>query len=468
MLSFPVILSGGIGSRLWPMSRGQLPKQLLSFTGDNTLLQDTVLRTRADGKRMSSPIIVCNEEHRFLVAEQLREIGIDEPRLILEPVGRNTAPAVTLAALDIVNRHGDGAMLIAPADHRIPEREAFHAAVTRGREAVENGAIVAFGVIPTRPETGYGYIKVGEGNRIAEFVEKPDAVTARAYLESGDYLWNAGIFYVRAEVWLRQMRDHAGDILQACERAYRQGSGDGIFFRADKDAFANVRGESIDYAVMEHTRDGFAYPLDCDWSDLGSWESLWEISERDDEENVRRGDVLPIDTRNSMLISQHRLLAVLGLRDIVVVETPDAVLVADRAKTQDIKKIVEQLRRDGRPEHSRHRRVYRPWGYYECIDGGERFQVKRLIVKPGEAISLQMHRHRAEHWVVVNGTARVTRGQELLTLRSNESVYIPPETRHRLENPGSENLEIIEVQSGDYLGEDDIERYEDKYRRDGL
>lgn len=468
MLNFPVILSGGIGSRLWPMSRGQLPKQLLSFAGGNSLLQDTVLRSGADGKRTGSPIIVCNEEHRFLVAEQLREIGIDEPRLLLEPVGRNTAPAVTLAALDIVNRHGDGAMLIAPADHRIPEREAFHAAVTRGREAVENGAIVAFGVVPTRPETGYGYIKVGEGNRIAEFVEKPDAATARAYLESGDYLWNAGIFYVRASVWLAQMREHANDILKDCELAYREGTSDGVFFRADKEAFSKARSESIDYAVMEHTRQGHVYPLDCEWSDLGSWEAIWEISERDEHDNVRHGDVLALDTCNSMIMSQHRLVAALGLRDMVIVETSDAVLIADRGKTQDVKKIVAHLQREQRQEHNRHRRVYRPWGSYECIDGGECFQVKRLVIKPGEAISLQLHRHRAEHWVVVNGIARVTRGEDIHTLRANESIYIPRDTPHRLENPEQIDLEIIEVQSGDYLGEDDIERFEDKYHRDGL
>lgn len=466
MLSFPIILSGGVGSRLWPMSRGQMPKQLLSFSGDRSLLQETVLRTAGTERGTDTPVVVCNEEHRFLIAEQLRQIGIEEPRLILEPVGRNTAPAVTLAALDIVERHGDGAMLIAPADHRIPEPDAFHRSVEQGREAMEQGAIVAFGVVPRGPETGYGYIKVGAQHNIVEFVEKPDLDSARCYLESGEYLWNAGIFFVRASVWLEQLREHADDILRGCRAAYHGGKSDSLFFRVDKQAFANVRSESIDYAVMEHTSRGRAYPLDCDWSDLGTWTSLWEISEHDDNHNVLRGDVLAFDTHNSMVMAQHRLVATLGLEDVIVVETSDAVMVADRAKAQEVKKIVEHLQAEERQEYDCHRRVYRPWGSYECIDAGERFQVKRLVIKPGETISLQLHRHRAEHWVVVNGMARVTRDDEIHMLRANESIFIPIGVRHRLENTGDIDLQVIEVQSGSYLGEDDIERFEDKYRRD--
>jgi mannose-1-phosphate guanylyltransferase / mannose-6-phosphate isomerase len=459
----PVILSGGSGTRLWPLSREHYPKQLLCLQGDRTLLQQTV--SRVDGiVGMAEPILVCNEEHRFLVAEQLRDIKKKPSAIILEPVGRNTAPALTLAALTL-KASDDGLMLVMPADHLIEDVAAFHAAVEIGSGLAKQGKLVTFGIVPTSPETGYGYIKCGKGNDVAAFVEKPDAETAARYLASGEYLWNSGMFLARADVWLEELRRYRPDILEACERVFAERRQDGEFERISKDLFQRCPAESIDYAVMEKTDRAVVVPLNAGWSDIGAWSAIWDVSERDAQGNVVQGDVLVHDTRNALLISRHRLVAAVGLDDVIVVETPDAVMVARKDKAQDVKEIVNLLKMSSRDEHLMHRRVHRPWGSYEGIDSGDRFQVKRLIVKPGAAISLQLHHHRAEHWIVVRGTARVTRGDEVILISENQSTYIPLGMKHRLENPGHIPLEIIEVQSGSYLGEDDIVRFEDRYNR---
>lgn len=480
MKILPVILSGGSGSRLWPLSREQYPKQLIAFEGENTLLQDTVLRLDGLSEVLAAPLLVCNEKHRFLVAEQLREIDHDASAILLEPVGRNTAPALTVAALHCLEGGDDAVLLVMPADHIIRLAERFHTAITEAVTLAESGALVTFGIVPTHGETGYGYIRKGESlNRdataaeISAFVEKPDKSTADAYVASGEYLWNSGMFIMKASVWLTQVEAFQPEIAKACRRALQNRQQDLDFCRLDRAAFEACPSESIDYAVMEKlggdqqpgAARGVVVPLDAGWSDLGAWPAIWDVSARDENGNMTKGDVLTHDTKNTLIHAEHRLVASVGLDDLLVVETADAVLVASKSHAQHVKKIVEQLKQEGRSESLTHRKVQRPWGSYEGIDAGERFQVKRIIVKPGAALSLQMHHHRAEHWIVVKGTARVTCGDQVFLLTENQSTYIPIGEKHRLENPGSVALEIIEVQSGSYLGEDDIVRFEDRYGR---
>lgn len=461
---YPVILSGGAGTRLWPLSRELYPKQLLRLVGDATLLQQTVARVRGI-ESIAAPVLVCNEEHRFLVGEQVREIGGTATAIILEPIGRNTCPAVTLAALELRAKGGDPLLLVMPADHVIKNEAAFRACVDEAAPLALDGRLVTFGILPSAPATGYGYIRKGQGYAVAEFVEKPDETTARRYFESKNFFWNSGMFLMRASIWLEEMRRFAPDILQHCSTAFANGRRDGEFYRVQPDAFRACKSDSIDYAVMEKTDRAAMVPMDAGWSDVGAWSTLWEVSEQDAAGNVVQGDAYTHDVRGTLLFAQHRLVAAVGVKDVIIVETADAVLVVDKNRAQDVKHIVDKLKAAKRGEHATHRRVYRPWGCYEGVDVGERFQVKRLTVKPGAALSLQMHHHRAEHWVVVKGTARVTRNDETFVLTENESTYIPVGTRHRLENPGTIPLEIIEVQSGGYLGEDDIVRFADNYNR---
>lgn len=473
----PVILSGGAGTRLWPLSREQYPKQLLAFTGDDSLLQDTVKRLDGFDERLGKPVVVCNEQHRFLVAEQLRQIERPAADIILEPVGRNTAPALTLAALRVLESGEDSILLVMPADHVIGDVSAYHTAVAEAVALAEEGALVTFGIVPTQAETGYGYIRKGEplsgssaAARIDAFVEKPDVQTAEEYVASGDYLWNSGMFVMRASVWLSQIERLQPAIAEACRKAMQGETRDLDFLRLDVEAFSACPSDSIDYAVMEKLNGENAplaavVPLAAGWSDLGAWPAIWAANERDENGNLTRGDVLTVDTQNSLIHAEHRLVAGVGVEDLLVVETADAVLVTHKSRAQDVKKIVEQLKQRGRSECLVHRQVYRPWGSYEGIDAGERFQVKRIVVNPGASLSLQMHHHRAEHWIVVKGTARVTRGEESFLLSENQSTYISIGERHRLENPGTLPLEIIEIQSGAYLGEDDIVRFDDHYGR---
>jgi mannose-1-phosphate guanylyltransferase/mannose-6-phosphate isomerase len=466
----PVVLSGGAGTRLWPLSRELHPKQLLPLIGHHTMLQETVLRL--EGLDAKPPIVVSNEAHRFLVAEQLREIGCTPNALVLEPKGRNTAPAVALAAhAALAADEGDPMLLVLPADHLIRNVPAFHAAVEVAAAAARSGALAAFGIVPQSPETGYGYIRRGrreaEFFRIAQFVEKPELERARSYVESGDYYWNSGMFLFRARRYLEELEKYAPDIASVVRTSFASATRDLDFTRIDAGTFAACRSESIDYAVMEKTEDAIVVPLDAGWSDVGSWSSLHHACEHDEHGNTVRGDVILENTQDSYIYSESRLVATVGLRDYVVVETKDAVLVAPKSQAPDVKKLVERLRADRRYEHALHREVFRPWGSYDSIDVGQRFEVKRLAIKPGGILSLQMHHHRAEHWVVVSGTARVTRGEETFLLEENQSTYIPVGVQHRIENPGRIPLHIIEVRSGGYLGEDDIVRIDDRYGRDG-
>ena len=475
----PVILSGGSGTRLWPLSRELYPKQLLPLVGQRTMLQETA--TRLAGMRdVGGPIVVCNESHRFMVAEQLLEAGHSPQAILLEPVGRNTAPAVAVAALVALEHHGrdatngpdaDPVLLVLPADHVIRDVQAFQAAVEQARAAAEAGKLVTFGVKPDRPETGYGYIRradgVGPAYPVAEFVEKPDAATAARYVQSGDYYWNSGMFMFRAKAYLEELERHAPAMLQACRDAVAAATRDLDFTRLPAKEFAACPSDSIDYAVMEKTQAAVVVPLDAGWSDVGSWSALQDALPTDARGNVVAGDVITESATGCYLHSTSRLIAAVGLKDHVVVETKDAVLVAPRDRVQDVKQLVAQLKAQGRYETSLHREVFRPWGSYDSVDNGERFQVKRLVVKPGASMSLQLHHHRAEHWIVVSGTARITRGDEVFLLGENESTYIPMGTRHRIENPGKVTLHIVEVQSGSYLGEDDIVRFEDVYGREG-
>ena len=466
----PVILSGGAGTRLWPLSRELHPKQLLALAGGaRTMLQDTVARL-GGLPDLGPTVVVCNEAHRFMVAEQLRQLGGPAPAIVLEPVGRNTAPAIGVAA-QVAKRAGDPLLLVLPADHVIRDLEAFQLAVKLALPAAEVGKLVTFGVVARQPETGYGYIRRGSGQGpvypIDRFVEKPDLETARRFVESGEYYWNSGMFLFRASRYLEELQRHAPDISECCRRATAGDHRDLDFVRLDVDAFAGCRSDSIDYAVMEKTSDAVVVPLDAGWSDVGSWSSLHDAVDRDARGNFQRGDVVTEDTEGCFLYAQSRLLATVGLKDHVVVETKDAVLVAPRDRVQDVKKIAARLKADGRNEHSLHREVFRPWGSYDSVESGDRYQVKRLTVKPGASMSLQLHHHRAEHWIVVSGTARITRNDEVFLLEENQSTYIPVGAKHRIENPGKIELHIIEVQSGSYLGEDDIVRFEDRYGREG-
>lgn len=466
----PVILSGGAGTRLWPLSRELYPKQLLRLVAERTMLQETVARTEGL-PGLAPPIVICNENHRFMVAEQLRELGTAPQAIVLEPQGRNTAPAAAIAALLVSGgADADPVLLVLPADHVITDVPAFQAAVAVGRVAAESGSLVTFGVVPDRAETGYGYIRrdagPGPAFSVAKFVEKPDSATARGYVESGEYYWNSGMFMFRASAYLAELGRYAPAMLAACRAALAAAGRDLDFLRLPAQEFASCPSDSIDYAVMERTDRAVVVPLAAGWSDVGSWAALADALPRDAEGNVTAGDVLTEDSSGCYLHSTSRLVAAVGLRDHVVVETKDAVLVAPRDRVQDVKELVAELKARGRYETSLHREVYRPWGSYDSIDSGDRFQVKRLIVNPGATLSLQLHHHRAEHWVVVTGTAKVTRGDEVFTLSENESTYIPIGARHRIENPGKIPLHIIEVQSGTYLGEDDIVRFEDRYGRD--
>jgi mannose-1-phosphate guanylyltransferase/mannose-6-phosphate isomerase len=468
----PVILSGGAGTRLWPLSRELYPKQLLALTGKRTMLQQTALRL--EGLGAAPPVIVCNEAHRFLVAEQLRQLKIEPRAIVLEPVGRNTAPAIALAAHAALSGGAGGAdavLLILPADHVIRDVPAFQRAVRAALPAAEQGQLVTFGIVPTSPETGYGYIQRGAASgalyRIARFVEKPDPARAAEFVTSGEYYWNSGMFMFRARRYLDELARFAPEIARVCEAAFASARADLEFTRIAPEAFANCPSDSIDYAVMEKTADAVVVPLAAGWSDVGSWAALAEASEADARHNVVHGDVISEDSEGNYLYSESRLVSAVGLKDHVVVETKDAVMVAPKSRVQDVKKLVLQLKERGRYEHSLHREVFRPWGSYDSIEGGSRFQVKRLKIKPGASLSLQLHHHRAEHWIVVAGTARITRGEDVFLLEENQSTYIPIGMKHRIENPGTIALEIIEVQSGSYLGEDDIVRFEDRYGREG-
>lgn len=476
----PVILAGGGGTRLWPLSRGFYPKQFLAVGGAReSLLQQTLARLDpALGVTASAPLVVCNEEHRFLVGEQARQIGCEPLAIMLEPEGRNTAPALTAAARWLSRDGADPILVMMPADHLVADRAAFNAAAARAAELAAEGAVVTFGIVPTHPEPGYGYIELGEplagggapaAWALRAFREKPDAVTAERYLADGTFRWNGGIFVMKASVWLEQAERHCQDIARRARAAAEAAKADGDFVRLDAETFRDCPSDSIDYAVMEPLAaaggNAVVVELDAGWSDVGSWASLWDVSGKDEAGNVTRGDVCTLDTNDSLVFAEHRLVATLGCENLVIVETADAVLVADKRRSQDVKAVVDWLSTQNRGERLTHRRVYRPWGYYESIDAGDGFQVKHITVNPGAALSLQMHHHRAEHWVVVKGTARVTCGEEVRLLAENESTFIPLGQKHRLENPGSIPVHLIEVQSGSYLGEDDIVRFDDIYRR---
>lgn len=477
----PVILSGGSGTRLWPLSREKHPKQLLSLFNEETMLQATVSRVQnfVDDLPVSNKsIVVCNEEYRFITAEQLRAIGCTEQTLLLEPVGRNTAPALTVAALSAISDGQDCIMLVMPADHNIADTPAFHRAISAGLKHAVADCMVTFGIIPNRPETGYGYIEVGASQdtfntrALLNFVEKPNAEVAAQYLASGKYLWNSGIFMMRASVWLKAIQHLNAAMYEACVASLHEAKMDCDFVRLNKEAFENCPSDSIDYAVMEKLASqpslaisASVVPLDAGWSDVGAWDAVWQVSDKDEDGNSSRGDVLVEDSRNCLIVSDSRLVACLGLDDVIIVETPDAVLVTNKTGTTNIKRIINRLNAESYPQTSHHRKVYRPWGHYDSVDKGEHFQVKRIVVKPGGRLSMQMHQHRAEHWIVVSGVAQVTRGDDVMTLKANESTYIPLGVKHRLENHGDCDLEVIEVQSGTYLGEDDIVRFGDIYGR---
>ena len=467
----PVILSGGSGTRLWPLSRESHPKQFLPLLGDRSLLQMTWLRLRGLAG-MGAPLVVANEEHRFLVAEQLRQVDAEPAALILEPVGRNTAPAIAVAALRAMADGADPVLLVLPSDHVIADEAGFRAAILQVLPAAEAGELVTFGIVPTAPETGYGYIRAAAGaghaggvRVVQRFVEKPDAGTAAQYLASGEYFWNSGMFAFRASRYLEELQRTRPQMVAAARESLDKATVDADFLRLDKAAFSASPSDSIDYAVMESTGRAAVLPIDVGWNDVGSWSALWSVVDQDGAGNAHRGDVIARDCRNTLAMSDKRLVALIGLDDVVVVDTDDALLVARRDRVQEVKEIVSTLKQAKRPQATWHRKVYRPWGSYDGIDSGERFQVKRIIVKPGASLSLQMHHHRAEHWIVVKGTARVTCGEKVFLLAENESTYIPLGSKHRLENPGKQPLELIEVQSGSYLGEDDIVRFEDVYGR---
>jgi len=463
----PVILSGGSGTRLWPLSRGIYPKQFLPLVSDKTMVQETVLRLKGI-EGLQAPIAVCNEDHRFMMAEQLCRVDVHPECIILEPIGKNTAPAVTMAAL--AAKDPEDILLVLPADHVIENIAAFQEAVIKAGELAQQGFLVTFGIVPTAAETGYGYIKrssenIADAFKVAEFVEKPNAEVAQAYVDSGEYYWNSGMFAFKAGCYLEELEKFAPDMLAACRLAYSAAQIDVDFVRLDKELFAQCPSDSIDYAVMEKTDKAVVIPLDAHWNDVGSWSALWDVRTKDSRGNALSGDVLALDTENSFIHSENKLVAVIGVKDLVIVETDDAVMVAPKDRVQEVKEIVSVLKKQQRSEANLHRKVYRPWGHYDSVDNGERHKTKRIVVKPGAKLSVQKHHHRAEHWVVVKGTALVTKGDETMLLSENESTYIPLGVVHRLENPGVIPLEMVEVQSGSYLGEDDIVRFEDKYGR---
>ena len=476
----PVILCGGSGTRLWPLSRTGFPKQFLCLTGKESLFQQAALRLANLGNtdiQVAAPLIVTGESHRFLVSEQLREIGVELGCALLEPVGRNTAPALTLAAFAAMEGGADPVLVVTPADQTVVKADAFTSAMQQAVTEAANGTIVILGVAPDKPETGYGYIQTSKSLRcegeaiqlVQRFVEKPDASTAQAYLNEGGYYWNAGMFVLRASVWLKALQQFRPDILQATQVAWGKRGADNTFVRPGKAEFSAIPSESVDYAAMEHCPGSNfpikMVPLDAGWNDLGAWDAVWNVLPKDEAGNAHLGDVMTSDSRNTLVHATSRLVSLVGVENLIVVETPDAVLVAEKSRSQDVKDIVNQLQKTKREEHTLHRKVHRPWGWYDSIDEGGRFKVKRIQVNPKASLSLQKHHYRAEHWVVVTGTAEITNADKVLTLKENQSTYIPPGAVHRLANPGTIPLEIIEVQSGSYLGEDDIVRYEDIYGR---
>lgn len=463
----PVILSGGSGTRLWPLSRGTYPKQFLPLVSDQTMIQETIIRLEGMAQ-MQAPIAICNEDHRFMMAEQLREINVQPAAIILEPIGKNTAPAVALAALAANNP--EDVLLVLPADHVIEDVSAFQEAVLKAAQLAEQGFLVTFGIVPTAAETGYGYIKrsnenIADAYKVAEFVEKPQASVAEGYVASGDYYWNSGMFAFTAGQYLQELEKFAPEMLAACRRSYAEAETDVDFVRLNKELFSECPSDSIDYAVMEKTDKAVVIPLNANWSDVGSWSALWDVREKDSFGNALTGDVIALDTVKSFIHSSNKLVAAVGVENMIIIETDDAVMIAPKDRVQDVKKIVAILKSEQRIEADLHRKVYRPWGHYDSVDNGERHKTKRIVVKPGAKLSVQKHHHRAEHWVVVKGTALVTKGDETMLLSENESTYIPIGVIHSLENPGVIPLEMIEVQSGSYLGEDDIVRFADRYGR---
>lgn len=463
----PVILSGGAGTRLWPLSRGQYPKQFLPLVSNYTMIQETLRRLQGL-PGLKAPIAVCNEDHRFMMAEQLWEIGVKPSAIILEPVGKNTAPAVAMAALSALSP--EDVLLILPADHVIADAEIFHKAVLQAADLAEQGLLVTFGIVPNAPETGYGYIRrdsarCQDAYKVASFVEKPDYETAESYLQSGDYYWNSGMFAFTAGSFLKELEKFNPDMLSACRQALAAARIDIDFTRLDKTIFSTCPSDSIDYAIMEKTDKAAVIPLDAGWNDVGSWSALWDVTVKDASGNAVSGDVMTLDTRDSYIFSENKLVTAIGLDNMIVVETKDAVMVAAKGKVQEVRQIVEQLKKARRSEADVHRKVYRPWGHYDSVDNGERHQTKRIVVKPGAKLSVQKHHHRSEHWVVVKGTAMVVKGDERILISENESIYIPLGVVHSLENPGVIPLEIVEVQTGSYLGEDDIVRFNDQYGR---
>ncbi len=463
----PVILSGGSGTRLWPLSRKFHPKQFINLVNDTTLFQDTILRLPKD---TANPLIICNEEHRFLAAEQLRQINKESNGIILEPIGRNTAPAIALAALKFINNGEDPLLLVLSADHLIKNIDAFHQSIETAEKLAENNKLVTFGIVPDKAETGYGYIKANINNatdhyKIQSFTEKPNKEDAKKYVDSGNYFWNSGMFMFKASIYLQELEKFKPEILASCKKSCQTEYKDKDFIRLNDDEFFQCPEQSVDYAVMEHTKDAVVVPLDANWSDIGSWNALWDAKNKDKNGNVSEGDVILDEVKNTYTYSSNRLVSVIGASDLVIVDTQDALLVADKKYSQNIKDVVSQLKQDGRSEADNHRKVFRPWGYYDSIDADNGFQVKRILVNPGAKLSLQKHEHRAEHWVVVKGSAKITCGNKVFTLKENQSTYIPKGEVHRLENQEKIDLEIIEIQTGNYLGEDDIIRLEDDYQR---
>lgn len=463
----PIILSGGSGTRLWPLSRKLHPKQFIDLVNDTTLFQDTILRLPKDA---ANPLIICNEEHRFLAAEQLRQINKESNGIILEPIGKNTAPAIALAALKFINNGEDPLLLVLSADHLIQNIDAFHRSIKIAEKLAERDKLVTFGIVPDKAETGYGYIKANIYNtadyyKIQSFTEKPNQEDAQKYLDSGNYLWNSGMFMFKASIYLQELEKFEPEILSSCKKSCQTEYKDKDFIRLNNDEFYQCPEQSVDFAVMEHTKNGVVVPLDADWSDIGSWEALWHAKDKDDKGNVSEGDVILDEVINTYTYSSNRLVSAIGVSNLVIIDTQDALLVADKKYAQNIKNIVNQLKEKNRSETENHRKVLRPWGYYDSIDANNGFQVKRILVNPGAKLSLQKHQYRAEHWVVVRGVATITRGDDVFTLKENQSTYISKGEIHRMENQGEVGLEIIEIQTGDYLGEDDIIRLEDDYQR---